>query len=136
MANLNSVFLMGNLTRDPELRMTPKGTAICVFSIAINRSFNTESGDKKEEVTYVDIEAWGKTAENVSKYFNKGKPIFVQGRLKLDQWEDKNTKEKRQRLKVVMENFQFIGGKDGGGAQQQAPQSAPQSQENLDDVPF
>ena len=118
MANLNKVMLIGNLTRDPELRVTPKGTAICTFSLAVNRKFRDESGADREEVTYVDIEAWGKAGENISKYCTKGRPLFVEGRLRLDQWEDKNTKEKRSRMKVVCENFQFLssGGGGGGGA--------------------
>ena len=94
MPSLNKVLLMGNLTRDPELRTTPKGTAICQFSLAINRSFSLESGEKREEVLFVDCEAWGRTGENVAKYLSKGRPVHVEGRLKLDQWEDKNTKEK------------------------------------------
>lgn len=155
MANLNKVMLIGNLTRDPELRVTPKGTAICTFSIAVNRKFKDDSGGEREEVTYVDIEAWGKSGENISKYVTKGRPLFVEGRLRLDQWEDKNTKEKRSRMKVVLENFQFLGGGRGEGgpggeggeprsfaprasAGASAPrQSAPPPQENLDeDVPF
>jgi single-strand DNA-binding protein len=156
MANLNKVMLIGNLTRDPELRVTPKGTAICTFSIAVNRKFRDESGADREEVTYVDIEAWGKSGENISKYCTKGRPLFVEGRLRLDQWEDKNTKEKRSRMKVVLENFQFLGsgrggdsggdrgGGEGGGGYAPPPRSsaparpaAPPAQENLDeDVPF
>jgi single-strand DNA-binding protein len=154
MANLNKVMLIGNLTRDPELRVTPKGTAICTFSIAVNRKFKDDSGGEREEVTYVDIEAWGKSGENISKYCTKGRPLFVEGRLRLDQWEDKTTKEKRSRMKVVLENFQFLGGgrgegapgAEGGGgeARTYAPRAgaapkpaAPAAQENLDeDVPF
>ena len=156
MANLNKVMLIGNLTRDPELRVTPKGTAICTFSIAVNRKFKDDSGGEREEVTYVDIEAWGKSGENISKYCTKGRPLFVEGRLRLDQWEDKTTKEKRSRMKVVLENFQFLGsgradgGAPGGGEGGDAPRyaapaprtgapkpAAPAAQENLDeDVPF
>jgi len=156
MANLNKVMLIGNLTRDPELRVTPKGTAICQFSLAVNRKFRDEAGADREEVTYVDIEAWGKSGENIAKYCTKGRPLFVEGRLRLDQWEDKNTKEKRSRMKVVCDNFQFLGsgraeggvpGGEGGGDQPRynspAPRSgaprpsAPAPQENLDeDVPF
>lgn len=153
MANLNKVMLIGNLTRDPELRVTPKGTAICQFSLAVNRKFKDESGGEREEVTYVDIEAWSKQGETIAKYCTKGRPLFVEGRLRLDQWEDKNTKEKRSRMKVVLENFQFLGsgggrgegagGGEGGEARSYAPRStapkpaAPQAQENLDeDVPF
>ena len=150
MANLNKVMLIGNLTRDPELRVTPKGTAICQFSLAVNRKFRDESGADREEVTYVDIEAWGKSGENIAKYCTKGRPLFVEGRLRLDQWEDKTTKEKRSRMKVVCDNFQFLGrgrsdggaaggaGGEGGAAPRSAPKpAAPAAQENLDeDVPF
>ena len=158
MANLNKVMLIGNLTRDPELRVTPKGTAICQFSLAVNRKFRDESGADREEVTYVDIEAWGKSGENIAKYCTKGRPLFVEGRLRLDQWEDKNTKEKRSRMKVVCDNFQFLGSGRGdgaapgggeGGGEGAAPRpyapraggapkpAAPAAQENLDeDVPF
>ena len=116
MPSLNKVLLMGNLTRDPELRVTPKGTSICQFSLAINRQFKMESGESREEVIYVDIEAWGKQGETIAKYCTKGRPLFVEGRLRLDQWEDKNTKEKRSRMKVVLEGFQFLGDGRGGGA--------------------
>lgn len=115
MPSLNKVLLMGNLTRDPELRVTPKGTSICQFALAINRTFKMESGETREEVTYIDVEAWGKQGETISKYVTKGRPLFVEGRLRLDQWEDKNTKEKRSRVKVVLENFQFLGDSRGGG---------------------
>src|SRR3954468_5638403 len=123
MPALNKVLLMGNLTRDPELRVTPKGTSICQFSLAINRQFKMESGETREEVIYVDVEAWGKQGETIAKYVTKGRPLFVEGRLRLDQWEDKNTKEKRSRMKVVCDNFQFLGtgraegapGAEGGG---------------------
>lgn len=145
MPNLNKVLLMGNLTRDPELRVTTKGTSICQFSLAINREFKLESGEKREEVLFVDVEAWGKGAEIVAKYCAKGRPLYVEGRLRLDTWEDKNTKEKRSRMKVVMEQFQFLGGKDGaaqGASANAGGQAAPapagkKSAENLDeDVPF
>ena len=116
MPSLNKVLLMGNLTRDPELRVTPKGTPICQFSLAINRQFKMESGESREEVIFVDIEAWGKQGETIAKYMTKGRPLYVEGRLRLDQWEDKNTKEKRSRMKVVLEQFQFLGDSRGGGA--------------------
>jgi len=116
MPALNKVLLMGNLTRDPELRVTPKGTPICQFALAINRQFKMESGESREEVIYVDVEAWGKQGETIAKYCTKGRPLYVEGRLKLDQWEDKNTKEKRSRMKVVLEQFQFLGDGRVGGA--------------------
>ena len=115
MPSLNKVMLMGNLTRDPELRVTPKGTPICQFSLAINRQFKMESGETREEVIFVDIEAWGKQGETIAKYMTKGRPLYVEGRLKLDQWEDKNTKEKKSKMKVVLEQFQFLGDSRGGG---------------------
>jgi single-strand DNA-binding protein len=160
MPSLNKVFLMGNLTRDPELRVTPKGTSICQFALAINRKFKMESGESREEVIFVDVEAWGKQGETIAKFVTKGRPLFVEGRLRLDQWEDKNTKEKRSRMKVVLEQFEFLGDSRGGGGggapapsgdldqtgggspERHAPPPRtggpkPASQENLDeDVPF
>ena len=115
MPALNKVLLMGNLTRDPELRVTPKGTPICQFGLAINRQFKLDSGETREEVLFVDIEAWGKQGETIAKYCTKGRPLYVEGRLRLDQWEDKNTKEKKSRMKVVLEQFQFLGDSRGGG---------------------
>jgi single-strand DNA-binding protein len=114
MANFNKVYLMGNLTRDPEMRVTPKGTAICQFGLAISRSWKDESGQTREETAFVDVEAWGKQGEVISKYCTKGRPLFVEGRLKFDQWEDKTSGQKRSKLKVVLENFQFIGGRGDG----------------------
>ena len=162
MAYLNKVFLIGNLTRDPELRVTPKGTAICTFGIAVNRQFKDESGATRDETTFVDIEAWGKQGELVSKYLTKGSLAMVEGRLKLDQWEDKTSGQKRSKIKVVLDNVQFLstrggagGGGPGGGAasapgdgiDQTTPErhsppprsgaAKPPAAENLDeDVPF
>ena len=155
MANFNKVILAGNLTRDPELRYTPKGTAICQIGLAINRNYNTDSGEKKEEVTFVDVEAWARTAEVIAQYLKKGRPILIEGRLKLDQWEDKQTNQKRSRLKVVCESFQFLdsGGQRAEGevpatsvprsrpapAAPAAPGAAPEPDEpphEGDDVPF
>jgi single-strand DNA-binding protein len=110
-SNFNKVYLMGNLTRDPELRYAPKGTATAKIAMAINRKYRTESGEDREDVTFVDIEAWGKQAETISQYCKKGRPLFVEGRLKLDQWDDKTTGQKRSALKVMLEHFQFIGGR-------------------------
>jgi single-strand DNA-binding protein len=110
MASYNKVIIAGNLTRDPETRVTPKGTAICQFGLAVNRKWKNDGGEMQEEVTFIDCEAWGKTAELVGKYLKKGRGALVDGRLKLDQWEDKNTKEKRSKLKVVAEAVQFLGG--------------------------
>jgi len=131
MPSLNKVLLMGNLTRDPELRVTPKGNPICQFSLAINRQFKMESGESREEVIYVDVEAWGKQGETIAKFMTKGRPIYVEGRLRLDQWEDKSTKEKRSRMKVVLEQFQFLGdGRapgSGGGAASSSEQGIDQT---------
>jgi len=130
MASLNKVMLIGNLTRDPELRVTPKGTAICQFGLAVNRQFKDESGATRDETTFVDIEAWGKQGETVAKYLTKGRPLFVEGRLKLDTWDDKTTGQKRSKMKIVLENFQFLGGReDGEGAQKS---SAPAGEEGVD----
>ena len=113
MANFNKVILAGNLTRDPELRYTPGGKAIAKFGLAVNRTWTNEAGEKKEEVTFVDIDAFGRQAEVVAQYMKKGKPFLVEGRLKLDQWEDKNTHAKQSKLKVVLESFSFIDSRTG-----------------------
>src|SRR4051794_18444245 len=116
MASYNKVLLMGNLTRDPQLKYLPNQTAIAEFGIAINRKFRTQSGEDREEVNFFDCSAWGKTGELINQYFTKGKPIFIEGRLKYDSWEDKQGGGKRSKVTIVVENFQFIGGRDGGGA--------------------
>jgi single-strand DNA-binding protein len=116
MASFNKVFLMGNLTRDPQLKYLPSQTAVAEFGIACNRKFKGTNGEDREEVTFVDVTAFGKTGETINQYLTKGKPIFIEGRLKYDQWEDKNGGGKRSKLTVVVDNFQFIGGRDGGGA--------------------
>ena len=113
MASFNKVILVGNLTRDPDLRVTNSGLSICKIGLAVNRNYTTKDGDSKDETTYVDIDAFGKQAEVLSKYMQKGKPLMVEGRLKLDQWES-NEGQKRSKLGVVLENFQFIGGRDDG----------------------
>ncbi len=117
MPNLNRVMLMGNLTRDPELRFTPNNTAVCQVGMAINHRWKDQNGEQKEEVTFIDCEAWGRTAEVINQYLRKGRPIFIEGRLKLDQWQDKEGNN-RSKLKVVVENFQFVdskGSAEGGG---------------------
>ena len=117
MAHLNKVFLIGNLTRDPELRVTPKGTAVCQFGLAVNRQYKDESGATRDETAFIDIEAWGKQGELCSKYLQKGSLAFIEGRLRFDSWEDKTSGQKRNKLKVVLENVQFLtrGGGGGGG---------------------
>ena len=115
MANLNKVLLMGNLTRDPEVRYTPKGTAVAELGIAVNRVYTGENGEKREEVTFVDVTVWGRTAENAGEYLKKGRPVFIEGRLQLDSWEDKQSGQKRNKLKVVADNVQFLGSRGGSG---------------------
>lgn len=106
--DFNKVLLLGRLTRDPELRYTPKGTAVTSFGLAINRRFRGAGEELQEETTFVDCEAWAKQAETITQYLNKGRPIFIEGRLKLDQWETAEG-DRRSKLKVVVERFQFIG---------------------------
>ena len=116
MANLNKVMLIGNLTRDPELKYTPGNQAVCELGIAVNRKYRTKDNEEREEVTFVDCEAWGKQAEVIKQYMAKGRPIFIEGRLKLDTWEDKDG-GKRSKMRVVVENFQFLGSGGGGGGE-------------------
>ncbi len=116
--NFNKVILLGNLTRDIELRHTAGNNAVANFGIAVNRTWKTPEGEKREEVTFVDCEAWGRTGEVMSQYLKKGRPVFIEGRLKLDTWEDKETHKKQSKLRVVVESFQFVDSKqdgDGGG---------------------
>jgi single-strand DNA-binding protein len=118
MASFNRVMLLGNLTRDPQLKFLPSQTQVCEFGLACNRKFKTAAGEDREEVTFVDITAFGRQAEVINQYCTKGKQIFIEGRLKFDQWEDKNGGGKRSKLTVVVENFQLLGGRDdarGGG---------------------
>lgn len=153
-ANYNRVLLMGNLTRDVELRYTPgNNTAVANIGLAVNRRYRTGEGEQREETTFVDCEAWGRTAEVMNQYLAKGRPVFIEGRLKLDQWQDQQG-QNRSKLKVVIENFQFIdsrgggdGGSGGGGGgadygqtsrRSSAPaQSGPQHEPmDEDDIPF
>jgi single-strand DNA-binding protein len=154
MASFNKVILVGNLTRDPELRYTPKGMAIAKVGLAVNRVWTNEAGEKKEEVTFVDVDVFGRTAENVGQYMRKGSPILIEGRLRLDQWDDKQTGQKRSKLGVVAETVQFLGSGSGGGRGGESggepasrrpaaavpaapsPESEPDSPPDHDDVPF
>ena len=153
MASFNKVILMGNLTRDPELRYTPKGTAIAKIGLAVNRVWTNEAGEKKEDVTFVDVDVFGRTAENVGQYMRKGRPILVEGRLKLDQWDDKQTGQKKSKLGVVAETVLFLGSAPAAGeggtpaaprpARSAAAPSAPAAEPvegdappESDDVPF
>lgn len=117
---LNKVFLLGNLTREPELRYTPGGAAVCEFGMAMNRTF-TSNNQQKEEVCFVDIVVWGKTGELCQRYLNKGSQALIEGRLQYDQWEDKTTGKRSSRLRVVADNVQFVGAprRDDGGYQNQ-----------------
>lgn len=148
MAANNSVHLIGNLTRDPEVRVTPKGTPIVSFSLAVNRRWKDDSGQVKEEVTFVECEHWGKGGETFAKYHKKGDRGAIDGRLKMDSWEDKTTHEKKSRLKVVVDDFAFVNSRPSGGSSEsaedappprcaQAPRPAPAPTTGLnDDVPF
>jgi len=109
MANLNRVLLIGNLTRDPDVRYTPKGTAVADMSLAINRSIKMEGGERREEVTYVSVTLWARLAEIAGEYLKKGRPVFIEGRLQLDAWEDRQTGQKRSRLRVIGESLQLLG---------------------------
>lgn len=134
MASFNKVILIGNLTRDPEVRVMPSGASICKFSIAVSRSFKGQDGEQREETAFIDIDAFGKQAEVIGKFMQKGKPILVEGRLKLDQWESQ-AGEKRSKLGVVLESFQFIGARSDSASDDEFSQSqtasAPQFVENL-----
>jgi single-strand DNA-binding protein len=151
MANLNRVLLIGNLTRDPEVRYTPKGTAVAEIGLAINRTYSGEDGEKKEETTFVDVTIWARQAEIAGQYLKKGRQVFIEGRLQLDTWDDKQTGQKRSRLRVVSENLQFIGSRPEGessstGAPPRRPSTAapparpaprdPDLDAEPDDIPF
>jgi single-strand DNA-binding protein len=129
MASLNKVMLIGNLTRDPEVRHTPKGTAVGDLSMAINMNYRTQDGSEKEEVCYVDIVVWGRQAETCQDYLSKGRQIFVEGRLQLDQWETQQG-EKRSRLRVRADRVQFLGGGGGGRTTSRDQDSADSSPKN------
>lgn len=166
MANLNKVLLLGNLTRDPEVRYTPKGTAVGDLGLAVNRRVSDGNGNWSDEVTFVDVTVWGTNAENAQKYLTKGRGVFIEGRLQMDTWEDKQSGQKRSKLKVVAEVLQFLpdgkertgggggyqqraagegGYQGGGGSQQRAASGPPQGgspaesgdfHEEDDDIPF
>ena len=130
-------MVMGNITRDIELRYTPKGTAVADIGLAVNRVRTGDSGEKIEEVTYVDITVWGRTAEIAHQYAGKGRPLFVEGRLQTDTWDDKATGQKRSKLKVVAENIQLLGSASGGGGGggQSSPASPPAAQQRTNSQP-
>ncbi len=150
MASFNRVILLGNLTRDPEVRYTPKGSAVCDLGLAVNRVYTTEGGEKREEVTYVDVVLWSRLAEIAGEYLKKGRPVFIEGRLQLDSWDDKQTGQKRSKLKVIGEALQLLGSRPGGsGATTDAsdedrqsgrpaapPKPAASAQPDEDEIPF
>ncbi len=123
--NYNKLILGGRLVKDPELRVLPTGTAITSFTVATSRKFKGGDGADREEVAFVDCEAWAKTGEAIAKHFTKGKAIFVEGRIKQDTWEDKTTHEKRSKLKMSVDSFQFVGSKEDGVQRPQEPASQP-----------
>src|SRR6476646_8074007 len=151
MASFNKVILLGNLTRDPEVRYTPKGSAVADLGIAVNRQYTLENGEKREEVTFVDVTFWGRTAEVAGEYLKKGRPVFIEGRLQLDTWDDKQSGQKRSKLKVVGEGLQLLGGRPGaggggGGGDDEGgsrssrpalpPKAAAPSEPDDDEIPF
>lgn len=125
MANLNRVLLIGNLTRDPDLRYTPKGTAVTEIGLAVNRVYSGEDGERKEETTFVDVTLWARLAEIAGQYLKKGRPVFVEGRLQLDTWDDKQTGQKRSKLRVVAENIQLLGARQEGELSTSPPPRRP-----------
>jgi len=150
MASFNKVLLLGNLTRDPEVRYTPKGSAVCDLGIAVNRSYTTDAGEKREEATFVDVTLWGRAAEVAGEYLRKGRPVFIEGRLQLDSWDDKQTGQKRSKLKVIGETMQLLGSpRGGGGAPAEAgdevrqssrpappPKPSTRAEPDEDEIPF
>src|SRR3954469_15915494 len=140
MANFNKVILAGNMTRDPQLRFLPSQTAVVDFGLAVNHKWRTPQGEEREEVLFIDCSAFGKMAETINKYGKKGKPILVEGRLKYETWDDKESGGKRSKHKVIIDGFQFLGGRDsapgggggGGGGEEteQRPRSAPRPQQS------
>jgi single-strand DNA-binding protein len=151
MASFNKVILLGNLTRDPEVRYTPKGTAVTELGMAVNRVYTAENGEKREETTFVDVTLWGRTAEIAGEYLKKGRPVLIEGRLQLDTWDDKQSGQKRSKLKVVGEGLQLIGSRPGGGgagggdeegssapssSKSTPPPKAAPSEPDDDEIPF
>ena len=132
MANLNKVMIIGNLTADPEVRTTPRGTSLTELRLAVNRvSSGPNDGERREETTFLDVTCWGRTGEIAAQYLAKGRPVFIEGRLQMDTWEDKQTGQKRSRIRIIAENLQLLGGRGdgpqgGGGYQSGGYQQQPQ----------
>jgi single-strand DNA-binding protein len=135
MANYNKVLLMGNLTRDPELKRTSSDMAVAQIGMAVNRRYKDKTGEQREETTFVDCEAWGKTAETMAKYLSKGRPVFIEGRLKLDQWQDKDGNN-RSKLKIVIESFQFVDSRGNQSSTPTAEVTTTTTPPADDDIPF
>jgi single-strand DNA-binding protein len=151
MASFNKVILVGNLTRDPEIRYTPKGSAVADIALAVNRNYTLETGEKREEVTYVDVVLWARLAEIAGEYLKKGRSVLIEGRLQMDTWDDKQSGQKRTKIRVVGENMQMLGSPRGGaggdagessGASRSGAASAPPSTKGApaepddDEIPF
>lgn len=151
MANVNKVILIGNVTRDPEVKFTPKGSAVTDVGMAINRKYTLDNGEKREETTFVEVTLWGRQAEIAGEYLKKGRPVYIEGRLQLDTWDDKQSGQKRTKLRVVGENLQLLGSRPGGpsggspegGESSSSKERPPQrpahstsSPEEADDIPF
>jgi len=141
MASFNKVILIGNLTRDVELKYLPKGTPVCNLSMAVNRRWKTEAGEEKEDVYFAECKAFGKQAETIAQYVRKGHPLMVEGRLTREEWDDKKTGDKRSTTRIMIETFQFLKGRDEGEAPTPrraiAPAvAAPKLDLDEDDVPF
>lgn len=162
MRGFSKAIIAGNVTRDPDMRTTPSGSQVCSFAIAVNRSYKDSSGAQQDQVSYLDCVAWGKSAEIISQYIKKGSQLLVSGRLEQRSWEDKNSGQKRSRVEIVVEDFSFIGGNNGGGAggnygggssarsnssktaeadevdtgSDIVPDDVPDDQINLDEIPF
>jgi single-strand DNA-binding protein len=155
MPNLNKVMLMGNVTRDPEIKYTPKGTAVTELGIAVNRQYTADNGEKREDTTFVDVTLWGRQAEVAAEYLKKGRPVFIEGRLQLDTWEDKQSGQKRSKIKVIGEQMQLLGSRQdsggggggepssGGGSRPSRPAPPPKKTSpdpdldaESDDIPF
>jgi len=141
MASLNRVFLMGNLTRDPELRYIPSGQAVCAFGLAVNNKYGS-GDDRKEDTLFIDVTVWGKAAESSAEYLKKGSPVFIEGRLRLRQWDDKETGQKRSKMEVTASTVQFLpSARQGGGAAKGGSQGGEEPPTDMpsapdDDVPF
>lgn len=127
MPNLNKVMLMGNLTRDPELRYLPSNTAVVGFGMAINRQWRSQEGEQREETTFVDCSAFGRVAEVINQYLKKGRPIYVDGRLRYEQWQDKQSGANRSKMSIVVENFQFLDSRGSEASEHQLKETAVRS---------